>query len=159
MASAGVLRLPWYFCSDHNHLPLAQQLLDELESGDSPFEPRFIRADNLGGLPGRAAGGLPVQDFKLRCILETCLAQVEPGEYFVWSDVDVQPTAPLQAVRDALESLARADAGIDVHVQREFEDFGCNVGFMLVRSGAAARRLFERVGEEMRRSKRLDQKV
>jgi len=82
--------LPWYFCCDDHHLALAQELVTSLQQSPAHFTPRLIRVRDLKGQPNRAAGGVRVMDFKLYCILHACLPQIDPGSYFLWSDVDVR---------------------------------------------------------------------
>ena len=57
--------LEWHARSDGNHWPLAERLRASLD-GTTLFDARIARVDDLNGLPGRAAGGKPVQRFKLR---------------------------------------------------------------------------------------------
>ena len=79
--------LEWHARSDGNHWPLAERLRASLD-GTTLFDARIARVDDLNGLPGRAAGGKPVQRFKLR---ELRRIASEASTPFVWSDVDVQP--------------------------------------------------------------------
>ena len=57
------------------------------------------RVDDLGGLPGRAAGGLPVQDFKFACVLRA-LDEVPPDSHFVWSARTVRVVGPFEENTD-----------------------------------------------------------
>ena len=57
--------IPWHASSDGNHWPLAERLRASLD-GTTLFDARIARVDDLNGLPGRAAGGKPVQRRKLR---------------------------------------------------------------------------------------------
>ena len=163
--------LAWYFCSDINHRILGDRLAAALDVVDSPFESRHITVDDMQAVPSRAAGGVPVMDFKLHCLLNTCLggheaaavkggAGVSEGEHFIWSDVDVQPAAPLRQLHAALQRLAQQDDGaVDVFAQREFQQTGLNVGFMLLRKSPATRKLLQAVRCEMARTGGLDQNV
>jgi len=175
--------MPWYFCSDRNHRILGKRLSVALAVADSPFEPRHIMVDDMRAVPARAAGGVPVMDFKLHCLLHTCLQtpqkdqqqnapqttggsfasnSLSEGGHFIWSDVDVQPTAPLRHLHAVLMNLVpegNNDPRVDIWTQREFEDAGTNVGFMMLRESAATRRLLLAVRAEMARSRGLDQNV
>ena len=153
-SSSNAAPIPWFCCSDGNHWPLAERLVAQLGGEASPFAPSCRRVEDLGGLPGRAAGGLPVQDFKLRELERLCGAARCP--FFVWSDVDVQPLGPLDALRAAAAAAVR-DA--DLACQREFADAGLNVGFLVVRLSPRLAAFLRAWREEMAATKRLDQKV
>ena len=124
--------------------------------------------DDMRAVAGRAAGGVPVMDFKLHCLLHTCLAQhptelqaaggVPEGGHFIWSDVDVQPTAPLPLLRSVLQRLA-SEGAVDVWTQRELQHAGTNVGFMVLRKSSATRQLLQAVRNEMASTGGLDQNV
>eukprot|EP00811_Abedinium_folium_P002565 NODE_12356_length_1229_cov_5.227768.p1 GENE.NODE_12356_length_1229_cov_5.227768~~NODE_12356_length_1229_cov_5.227768.p1 ORF type:complete len:268 (-),score=63.52 NODE_12356_length_1229_cov_5.227768:204-1007(-) len=130
---------------------------------------------------GRAAGGYPVQDFKLGCILRA-LDEVPQGSLLVWTDVDVQSLVTAPALRRAIEAamsaaetpeVVPADAGSGVagdssaatpfpaHVlfQREFADCGVNVGFMVLRAAPPTCALVRKGRELMAKTRALDQKV
>jgi len=121
------------------------------------FEARPERVGRIeGALAGRAAGGLPVMDFKLECLLA---AIAEEQGWFVWSDADVQPLVSATRLRDAIqEQIARVSSEVDVLAQREFDDAGVNVGFLVVRASEGAARLFRDCRAAMQRSRALDQK-
>jgi len=125
--------------------------VDRLAGSD--FDVRVFRADDLGGLAGRAAGGLPVQQFKVTCILRA-IDEGPEGTRFVWSDVDVQPLGSTARLR------AHVEAGsATVRAQREFDDCGLNVGFLVVERSPEARALFADLGRRMTETKALDQKI
>ncbi|KAJ8600418.1 hypothetical protein CTAYLR_001467 [Chrysophaeum taylorii] len=149
--------MQWYLACDRNHQVLAARLEAALEDDDSSlFEPRVFRVEDLRGLPGRAAGGLAVQDFKLACI-DRALGENPEGSYIVWSDADVQPLAPLSELRAAIERESATQ--MDVYAQREFEDVGVNVGFLVLRVTETTRTLFAKVRRTMTETRALDQKV
>lgn len=144
------MTLEWFLCTDRHHEPLARRL----EALVSPsFRVRVFRVEDLGGAPGRAAGGFAVQDFKLECILRAL--EESEATWVVWSDADVQPLVAPQDLRARiLEHLGSAD----VYAQREFEDCGLNVGFLVLRN-PEARDVVWRLRERMRVTRGLDQKV
>lgn len=131
--------------------------------------------DDMQAVPARAAGGVPVMDFKLHCLLHTCLQtpqsqrdqqnatqttrsnNISEGEHFIWSDVDVQPTAPLHHLHDMLKDIV--ERKVDIWTQREFEEAGTNVGFMMLRKTSATRQLLQAVRTEMAKSGGLDQNL
>jgi hypothetical protein len=99
----------------------------------------------MRAVPARAAGGVPVMDFKLHCLINTCLRTsssedpeeapqvagegaadghgiIGEGEHFVWSDVDVQPTAPLWRLHAALLALLAPEGPGDGYDPRERAD-------------------------------------
>ena len=119
--------IAWHARSDGNHWPLAERLRASLDD-PALFDARVERVNDLQGLPGRAAGGTPVQRFKLQTLAKIAADATAP---FVWSDVDVQPLGSLKKLRAAIDAALGTDA--DLLVQREFADCGCNVGFLLVR--------------------------
>lgn len=125
--------------------------------GERIFEPRVFRVDDLCGQPGRAAGGLVVQQFKIECILRA-LDEGPEDSYFVWSDADVQPVSSLEDIRSSIELQIRA-TGMNVYVQREFEDCGVNVGFLVLRRTPATKALFRQLSTRMTQARALDQKV
>ena len=101
--------LEWHARSDGNHWPLAERLRTSLD-GTTLFDARVARVDDLNGLPGRAAGGKPVQRFKLQ---ELARIASEASTPFVWSDVDVQPLGSLQRLHDALRDVTGTEGGAD----------------------------------------------
>jgi len=137
--------------------------------------------DDMQAIPARAAGGVPVMDFKLHCLLHTCLQtpqrdqqnatqttligsnNISEGGHFIWSDVDVQPTAPLHHLHAMLKVLApegnNNNTQVDIWTQREFEEAGTNVGFMMLRKSSATRQLLQAVRTEMAKSGGLDQNL
>jgi hypothetical protein len=145
--------IPWHARSDGNHWPLAERLRASLD-GTALFDARIARVDDLNGLPGRAAGGKPVQRFKLR---ELARIASEASTPFVWSDVDVQPLGSLQRLHDAITDALRTDD--DLYVQREFADCGCNVGFLIVRPSPRLDAFLENWLRDLEASNTLDQKI
>jgi len=145
--------LEWHARSDGNHWPLAERLRASLD-GTTLFDARIARVDDLNGLPGRAAGGKPVQRFKLR---ELRRIASEASTPFVWSDVDVQPLGSLQRLHDAITDALRTDD--DLYVQREFEDCGCNVGFLIVRPSPQLNTFLETWLRDLENTNTLDQKI
>ena len=145
--------LEWHARSDGNHWPLAERLRASLD-GTTLFDARIARVDDLNGLPGRAAGGKPVQRFKLR---ELRRIASEASTPFVWSDVDVQPLGSLQRLHDAITDALRTDD--DLYVQREFEDCGCNVGFLIVRPSPRLDTFLETWLRDLEKTNTLDQKI
>lgn len=133
-----------------HHESLASRLVASIECF---FEPVVFREDDFGGIPGRAAGGLVVQQFKIDCILKA-LDELKGNEYMVWSDADVQPFS-VETLRRRIEEVV--GSGEDAYAQREFEECGVNVGFLILKK--SARSLFENLKNEMTRTKALDQKV
>ncbi|KAK7242337.1 hypothetical protein SO694_00012039 [Aureococcus anophagefferens] len=129
-SSSNAAPIPWFCCSDGNHWPLAERLVAQLGGEASPFAPSCRRVEDLGGLPGRAAGGLPVQDFKLRELERLCGAARCP--FFAWSDA----SACSRSGRSTRARGAAAAAAV-----------------------AAARGVCASGREEMAATKRLDQKV
>ena len=144
--------LEWHARSDGNHWPLAERLRASLAS--ELFDARIARVDDLNGLPGRAAGGTPVQRFKLRELMRIASEASTP---FVWSDVDVQPLGSLQRLHDAITDALRTDD--DLYVQREFEDCGCNVGFLIVRPSPQLNTFLEKWLRDLDETNTLDQKI
>ena len=144
--------LAWHASSDGNHWPLAERLRASLDS--ELFDARITRVDDLNGLPGRAAGGKPVQRFKLR---ELRRIASEASTPFVWSDVDVQPLGSLRRLHDAIHDALRTDA--DLFVQREFADCGCNVGFLIVRPSPRLDAFLEKWLRDLESTNTLDQKI
>ena len=151
-------RMAWFCCSDGNHWPLAERLVAQLDAEASPFAVSCRRVDDLGGLPGRAAGGLPVQDFKLGELERIC-GEADDGRAVVWSDVDVQVLGPLPDLRRAIDSAVASRRGADLFCQREFRDAGLNVGFLVLVPSPRLRGFLRRWRDEMRQTRRLDQKV
>ena len=145
--------LEWHARSDGNHWPLAERLRANLD-GTALFDARIARVDDLNGLPGRAAGGKPVQRFKLRELMRVASEASRP---FVWSDVDVQPLGSLQRLHDAINEALRTDD--DLYVQREFADCGCNVGFFIVRPSPRLDAFLENWLRDLEASNTLDQKI
>ena len=145
--------LEWHARSDGNHWPLAERLRASLD-GTTLFDARIARVDDLNGLPGRAAGGKPVQRFKLRELMRIAAEASTP---FVWSDVDVQPLGSLQRLHDAITDALRTDD--DLYVQREFEDCGCNVGFLIVRPSPQLNTFLEKWLRDLEETNTLDQKI
>ena len=144
--------IQWHARSDGNHWPLAERLRASLAS--ELFDARIARVDDLNGLPGRAAGGKPVQRFKLR---ELRRIAAEASTPFVWSDVDVQPLGSLQRLHDAITEALRTDD--DLYVQREFADCGCNVGFLIVRPSPRLDAFLETWLRDLEETNALDQKL
>ena len=144
--------LEWHARSDGNHWPLAERLRASLAS--ELFDARVARVDDLNGLPGRAAGGKPVQRFKLRELIRIAAEASTP---FVWSDVDVQPLGSLQRLHDAITDALRTDD--DLYVQREFADCGCNVGFLIVRPSPQLNTFLENWLRDLEATNTLDQKL
>ena len=145
--------LEWHARSDGHHWPLAERLRESLD-GTTLFDARIARVDDLHGLPGRAAGGKPVQRFKLR---ELRRIASEASAPFVWSDVDVQPLGSLQRLHDAITDALRTDD--DLYVQREFEDCGCNVGFLIVKPSSHVNAFLEKWLRDLENTNTLDQKL
>ena len=145
--------LEWHARSDGNHWPLAERLRASL-GGTPLFDARIARVDDLNGLPGRAAGGKPVQRFKLRELMRIAAEASRP---FVWSDVDVQPLGSLQRLHGAITDALRTDD--DLYVQREFEDCGCNVGFLIVRPSPRLDAFLETWLHDLESTNTLDQKL
>ena len=145
--------LEWHARSDGNHWPLAERLRASL-GGTPLFDARIARVDDLNGLPGRAAGGKPVQRFKLRELMRIASEASTP---FVWSDVDVQPLGSLQRLHGAITDALRTDD--DLYVQREFEDCGCNVGFLIVRPSPQLNTFLENWLRDFEETNTLDQKI
>ena len=144
--------LEWHARSDGHHWPLAERLRASLDD-ETLFDARIARVDDLNGLPGRAAGGTPVQRFKLRELMRIAAEASRP---FVWSDVDVQPLGSLQRLHDAITDALRTDD--DLYVQREFEDCGCNVGFLIVRPSPQLNTFLETWLRDLEETNALDQK-
>ena len=145
--------LEWHARSDGNHWPLAERLRASLD-GTTLFDARVARVDDLNGLPGRAAGGKPVQRFKLRELMRIASEATTP---FVWSDVDVQPLGSLERLHDAITDALRTDD--DLYVQREFADCGCNVGFLIVRPSPQLNTFLENWLRDLEATNTLDQKI
>ena len=145
--------IPWHASSDGNHWPLAERLKKSLD-GTTLFDARIARVDDLNGWPGRAAGGKPVQRFKLRELIRIAAEAPKP---FVWSDVDVQPLGSLQRLHGAITDALRTDD--DLYVQREFADCGCNVGFLIVRPSPRLDAFLENWLRDLEATNTLDQKI
>lgn len=158
MALSAAVRAPlrWYCCSDGNHAVLADRLAASLAGAESHFAFECARVGDLEGLPGRAAGGPPVMDFKLGELARLNACSAAP---FVWSDVDVQLLASPASARASLDAALDAHPSADLIVQREFDDAGCNVGFLVARPSPRLGAFLADWRDEARRTKRLDQKV
>lgn len=138
-----------FFFYDSNFKPLRDNMVGSLQDA---FELCEDFQEDLGVMMNRAGGGIPTYLYKAQKIKDA-LSAVEEGQVFLFSDVDLQFFAPVQSI---VEESVR---GVDLVLQREFEDIGVNIGFVAVRNTAATRAFWEHVHSEIDRTKALDQRV
>mmetsp|Transcript_101423 Transcript_101423/g.287406 ORF Transcript_101423/g.287406 Transcript_101423/m.287406 type:complete len:286 (-) Transcript_101423:89-946(-) len=138
-----------FFFYDGNFKPLRDHMVSSVQDG---FELKEDFVEDLGVMMNRAGGGVPTYLYKAQKIKEA-LDSVGEGEVFVFSDVDVQFLGPVQdIVNESIE-------GVDLVLQREFEDIGVNIGFMAMRSTPATQAFWSHVHSEIERTRALDQRV
>lgn len=143
-----------FFFYDTNFVPLRDHMVSTIQqSGNCELviEEDFVQ--DLGVMAGRAGGGLPTYLYKATKVLKA-LDEVAAGEVFIFSDVDIQFFRPV----DGLVNECMA-SGVDLILQREFEDIGVNIGFMAMRSTQACRAFWAAVREEVVKSQGLDQRI
>jgi len=140
---------------DANFTPLRDQFVASLdESGNAgAFVLEEDLLEDLGTLKFRAGGGMPTYLYKSAKICKA-LDEVADGEVFVFMDVDIQFLGP---VRSTLEACMAS--GVDMILQKEFEDIGVNIGFMGMRNTKGLRAFWKYVHAEIVRTQALDQRV
>jgi len=121
-------------------------------SNKDEFDIREDFLEDLGVMKGRAGGGVPTYLYKAQKIKDA-LEAVEEGECFLFTDVDIQFLRPVQDI------VAAAAEGLDLVLQREFDDIGVNIGFCAVRNTQASRDFWKHVHGEIVRTQALDQRV
>jgi len=143
-----------FFFYDRNFSPLRDQMVASLEEcgGAAALSLQEDLLDDLKG-NNRAGGGLPTYLYKSAKIRQA-LSEVEEDEVFLFSDVDIQFFQPVHSVVE--ECMA---TGVDMILQKEFEDIGVNIGFMAIRNSSACRAFWEHVHSEISRTQALDQRV
>jgi len=141
--------MKWFFFYDANFRPLRDHMVG---SHADTFELREDFIEDLGVMKNRAGGGVPTYLYKAQKIKDA-LEETEEGECFLFTDVDIQFLRPVQSVVE--ESIA----GLDLVLQREFEDIGVNIGFVAVRNTPASRAFWQHVHAEIVRTQALDQRV
>ncbi|CAJ1400981.1 unnamed protein product [Effrenium voratum] len=114
-----------------------------------------VREDILDDLKGnnRAGGGMPTYLYKSAKIRKA-LDEVEDGEVFLFTDVDVQYFQPVKGIVEE-----RMASGVDMIFQKEFEDIGVNIGWMALRNTGPCRAFWDHVYGEISRTQALDQRV
>jgi len=138
-----------FFFFDSNFRRLRDHMV---ASHQNEFELMEDFIEDLGVMQNRAGGGVPTYLYKAQKI-KNALDTVEEGEVFVFSDVDIQFLGPVRGIVE--ESIV----GVDLVLQREFEDIGVNIGFIAVRNTAATRAFWKHVHCEIERIRGLDQRV
>eukprot|EP00927_Polykrikos_kofoidii_P074585 TRINITY_DN70597_c0_g1_i1.p1 TRINITY_DN70597_c0_g1~~TRINITY_DN70597_c0_g1_i1.p1 ORF type:complete len:344 (-),score=51.47 TRINITY_DN70597_c0_g1_i1:70-951(-) len=123
-----------------------------VESMLDPFELREYFIEDLGVMKGRAGGGIPTYLYKSQKISDA-LDEVDEEEVFLFTDVDIQFLSPVQ------ELIENISDGMDLVLQREFEDIGVNIGFLALRKTAACIAFWKHVRNEIERTQALDQRV
>jgi len=144
-----------FFFYDKNFAPLRDQLMTSLnESGNAEsFEVHEDFLEDLKTMKLRAGGGLPTYLYKSAKILQA-FEHVADGEVFLFMDVDIQFLKPVYStMAQCLKS------GVDMILQKEFEDIGVNIGFMGIRNTSACRAFWNYVHAEISRTQALDQRV
>ncbi|CAE8585296.1 unnamed protein product [Polarella glacialis] len=142
-----------FFFYDANFKPLRDNLVETLQEAaphDFDLQEDFI--EDLGVMKNRAGGGVPTYLYKAQKIKDA-LDAVPEGEVFVFCDVDIQFFAP---VRHIVEEAVK---GVDLVLQREFEDIGVNIGFLAIRNTPATHRFWAHIHAEITRTQALDQRV
>mmetsp|Transcript_13007 Transcript_13007/g.17419 ORF Transcript_13007/g.17419 Transcript_13007/m.17419 type:complete len:301 (+) Transcript_13007:82-984(+) len=155
----------WWCCADDNHEILGRRLEERVGSEFTFSCKRFV---DFEAISRRAAGGYPVQYKKVECIINILATKLTQSfienkkeEWFIWSDVDVQPLGSLKDLRSVLEAQIENNSdSIDLFTQREFDDCGINLGFLLIRFRPTALDLFLSFAHDMTQCKgMLDQKL
>lgn len=143
-----------FFFYDHNFAPLRDHMVASLTQCGGADE-LSLQEDLLDDLKGnnRAGGGMPTYLYKAAKI-KKALEEVEEGEVFLFTDVDIQFFKPIRSiVEDCMSSE------LDMLFQKEFEDIGVNIGFMAMRSTPACHAFWNHVLGEITRTQCLDQRV
>lgn len=141
--------MKWFFFYDRNFRPLRDNMVSSLQD---QFEVCEDYIEDLKVLKGRAGGGIPTYLYKAQKIKDA-LESVAEGEVVLFTDVDIQFFAPIQAVVE--ESIN----DLDLVLQREFEDIGVNIGVIAMRNVSSTRAFWSHVHEEISRTQALDQRV
>eukprot|EP00929_Paragymnodinium_shiwhaense_P024210 TRINITY_DN14972_c0_g1_i1.p1 TRINITY_DN14972_c0_g1~~TRINITY_DN14972_c0_g1_i1.p1 ORF type:complete len:315 (-),score=83.09 TRINITY_DN14972_c0_g1_i1:107-1051(-) len=144
-----------FFFYDRNFKSLRDHMVDTMEEFGAAegisLQDDFL--DDLQALKNRAGGGMPTYLYKAAKICKA-LAEVEQDEVFLFTDVDVQFFGPIKPIADECMK-----SGVDMVLQREFDDIGVNIGFMLMRSSQGLRDFWEHAYGEIQRTQALDQRV
>lgn len=138
-----------FFFYDSSFKPLRDYMVGSLPD---EFEAKEDFIEDLGVMKNRAGGGVPTYLYKAQKIKEA-LDAVEEGEVFVFCDVDIHFFAP---VREIVEQCIE---GVDLVLQREFEDIGVNIGFLAIRNTPASHAFWGHIHSEIERLKGLDQRI
>jgi len=144
-----------FFFYDRNFAPLRDHFVASLQQSDTTgyIEIHEDTLEDLQTMRYRAGGGLPTYIYKAAKIREA-FSSVDDGEVFLFSDVDVQFFLPL---REVVEEVMVP--GVDLVLQREFEDIGTNIGFMALRNTPAHVAFWDSVLAEIKEKQGLDQRV
>mmetsp|Transcript_33919 Transcript_33919/g.90946 ORF Transcript_33919/g.90946 Transcript_33919/m.90946 type:complete len:282 (+) Transcript_33919:49-894(+) len=138
-----------FFFYDGSFKPLRDRMVGSLPD---ELEVREDFIEDLGVMKNRAGGGVPTYLYKAQKIKDA-LDAVEDGEVFLFCDVDIQFFAP---VREVVEKCME---GVDLVLQREFEDIGVNIGFLAIRNTPASHAFWAHIHSEIERLKGLDQRI
>lgn len=141
--------MKWFFFYDANFKPLRDNMV---ASNKDSFDVREDFSEDLGVMKNRAGGGVPTYLYKAQKIKDA-LDAAEEGECFLFTDVDVQFLRPVEAI------VTAAAEGLDLVLQREFEDIGVNIGFCAVRKTQASLAFWQHVHSEILKTQALDQRV
>merc|ERR1719469_538984 len=131
--------MKWFFFYDTNFKPLRDHMV---ASCKDEFELMEDFIEDLGVMAKRAGGGVPTYLYKAQKIKDA-LESVEEGEFVLFTDVDIQFIRPCE------EIIQQAAEGLDLVLQREFDDIGVNIGFCALRNTAASRAFWKHVHGEI----------
>jgi len=144
-----------FFFYDRNFKPLRDHMVETMEEFGAAegisLQDDFL--EDLQALKNRAGGGMPTYLYKASKICKA-LSEVEEDEVFLFTDVDVQFFGPIKPLAEEIMK-----SGVDFVLQKEFEDIGVNIGFMLMRSSKGLREFWEYAYQEIQRTQALDQRV
>lgn len=138
-----------HFFSDENFKPLRDQFVSSVVDQDIELKETVVK--DLQVIKERAAGGVPVYQFKTKLLLDA-LEDAQAEEVLLISDVDIQ------FFGEVLPLVRRGIAERDMCFQREFTLLGVNIGFVAVRRTPAALHFWQEVWKELP-SGRHDQRI